>query len=172
MAAAGVALTGAVAGCGALLGDLAGDDPPDDQAYERLQVVAVHADEGVDLAVPAEVSTVRGTNNADLLVLPGDTDTGTEQAVEWLADGRILALLGDSAEETWLRWVRSDAYEETFEQEGYGDAEPDPDLLVAAAVDLEITTYRHTWGSGPRDRDVLRALDEALVDIEDRRGDA
>lgn len=169
LAATGAALSGAVAGCNALDG-LAGDDAP--ESYERLQLTAVHVADEVDVSVPGEVSTVDARNNADLLVIPGDTDTGAEQAVEWLADGRVLALLGDSAEGTWLEWTQSDAYGDTFDNQGYSDSEPDPDLLVAAAVDLRVTTYRHTWGNGPRDRDVLRALDEALVDIEQRRADA
>lgn len=60
-----------------------------------------------------------------------------EQAVEWLADESALTLLGDEAESTWLAWVQSDACADTFDAQGFGDAEPDPDLLVAAAIGLD-----------------------------------
>lgn len=91
-----------------------------------------------------------------------------EQAVEWLADESALTLLGDEAESTWLAWVQSDACADTFDAQGFGDAEPDPDLLVAAAIGLDTPRYSRTWSDGPRDRDVLRALDETRVDIENR----
>ena len=106
--------------------------------------------------------------NADLLVLPGDTDVGAERAVDWLAADRVLALLGEAAEPTWLSWARSDVYRDAFEGEGVGDGDPDPQLLVAGTVGLHVTTYRRTWSDGPRERDVLRALDETLVDLAGR----
>lgn len=161
---AGVALSVAAAGCGTL----PGDGTPDEQSYDRLQQTAVYVADDVSLSLPEEIPTVTATNNADLLVLPGDTDIEAQQAVDWLADERILALLGGSAEDTWLSWARSDAYDDTFQDEGVSDSEPDPQLLVAAAVGLHVTTYRHSWGDGPRDRDVLRKLDEDLTDLDTR----
>ncbi len=164
LAGAGAALGSAMAGCAAL----PGGGSTDDRAYERLHLTAVYVDDGVDLSVPDELQTVRATTNADLLVLPADTGTDAGQAVEWLADDRVVALLGDGAEATWLDWARSDAYGDAFGEGGTADAEPDPYLLVAGAVGLDVSTYRHSWSDGPRDRDVLRALDEVLVDLESK----
>lgn len=155
------ALAGTLAGCSAL----PGDDAPENQSYDRLQRTAVYVSPNVDLSVPADVPTVEGTNNADLLVLPGDTAYGPDQAVDWLAADRVLALLGDGAERRWLDWARSDAFEQAFGNRGFSDAEPDPTLVVGAAVGTLVHTYRHSWGDPPRDRDVLRALDEDLVSV-------
>lgn len=164
LAGAGTALASALAGCGMF----SGDDPPDDPEYTRLQRTAIYVDASVDLSVPDDLPSVTATNNADLVVLPGDTGVSAEQAVDWLAADRAIALLGDRAERTWLAWTRSDAYNDAFDGRGSSDAEPDPQLLIAAAVGLHVPTYRHTWGNGPSDRDILQALDEALADIESR----
>ena len=164
MLGSGLAVLAALAGCSAL------PEPggTEDISYETLPTTAVYVDGNVDLSFPDEVQTVSATNNADLLVLPDDTDVGAEQAVDWLADDRVVALLGEDAESTWLSWVRSDAHENAFENEGYAEANPDPSLLVAAAIGVHTTTYRRSWSDEPRDRDVLRALDETLADVETR----
>lgn len=160
----GVALAGAVAGCTAF----GNEESPGDQSYMQLQQTAVYLADGVDLSVPGEVETVDAPTNADLLVLPGETAVEADQAVTWLADERVIALLGGAAESTWLTWAQSDAYRETFDEQGVSDSEPDPSLLVAGAVDLQVPTYRHSWSGDARDRDILRALDEDLTDIESR----
>lgn len=164
LAGGGAVLVGAVAGCVSFRGD----EPPDNQAYERLHLTPVYVEDGVGLSVPEAVPTVDATNNADVIVLPGDTAVGPGQAVDWLAAERVLALVGAGSEGTWFAWARSDVYAETFDGEGLGDSEPDPYLLVAAAVGIDTTTYRHSWSDTPRDRDVLRALDGVLVDLESR----
>lgn len=161
LAGAAVATLGAVAGCGRAAPDSSGD-----RSHAVLHQTPTYVADGVDLTVPEEIPTVNATNNADLLVLPGDTDVEAQRAVDWLAADRAVALLGDGAERTWIAWARSDAYAETFDDRGFGDSEPDPQLLVGAAVGPHVSTYRHTWGNGPSDRDVLRALDEDLADIE------
>lgn len=168
LAGTGATLVGTIAGCASLPDEESEDGPAGESAYERLQRTAVYVDSDVDLSIPDDVPTVSAPNNADLIVLPGDTEVGAERAVDWLADERVLALLGDESEPTWLAWVRSDVYTDTFRGEGAGDAEPDPNLLVAAAIDVTVTTYRFTWGEGPRDRDVLQRLDETLDDIQAR----
>lgn len=160
----GAALVGALAGCGTFRDD----GPPDDQEYERLQVTALYIEDGVDLSVPDEVQTVTASHNADLILLTDDTSIDADQAVDWLAEDRVLGILGDGAEATWLTWARSDTFRETFRGDGAGDSEPDPYLVVATAIGLDATTYRHSWSGRPRDRDLLRALDEVLVDIESR----
>ena len=161
--ASGVVAVGALAGCSAL-----GDDTPEEPSYRQLPTTAVYVADGVDLSVPPEIETVSDPVNADLVVVPADTSVTAEQAVQWLADGRAVALLGDAAEETWHAWTGSADYRDTFDTEGYADSDPDPELLVAGAIGLDVTTYRYSWGEGPSDEDVLGALDESLVDIETR----
>ncbi|POG55542.1 hypothetical protein [Haloferax marisrubri] len=163
--ACGIAALSSLAGCSAL--------PPDDQdteqpTYERLDVTPVYVADGVDPSIPAEIETVSAPHNADLLVLPDDTNIDATQAVEWLTDDRVLALLGEKAETTWLSWVRSDAFRDVFDTQGYSESEPSPTLVVGAKVGLNTTTSRYSWGDAPANRDVLRALDESLVAIENR----
>ncbi|MFB6296475.1 MAG: hypothetical protein ABEH66_06525 [Halobacteriales archaeon] len=137
-----------------------------DRSYDRLQRTAVYLEDSVELSLPDEVETVSARSNADLLVLPGDTEVDAEQAVGWLADERVLALVGDASESTWLTWARSDVYADAFENEGYADGDPGPQLLMAATIGPQVRTYRRTWADGPPNRDLLRGLDETLVDIE------
>jgi predicted amidohydrolase len=158
LAALGGGLAGALAGCAGVVPT----EDTDELAFERLQRTAVYVGAGVELAFPEEVQTVRATENADLLVLRGDNETDAEQVVEWLTDDRKVALLGEAAEPTWLDWASSDPYQDAFGR-GLGDADRDPQLLVADADGTDVTTYRRTWADGPRDRDLLRALDEILV---------
>jgi hypothetical protein len=159
----GAAVMGAIAGCGGL-----SNDQPDELEYTVLHQTPTYVADDVALAVPDEIPAVSARNNADLLVLPGDTDASPEQAVDWLAADRTVALVGTTAESTWIGWVRSDAYADTFDDQGVADSEPDPQLLVAAAVGLRVPTYRHSWGNPPSDRDILEALDETLADVETR----
>ncbi|REA03911.1 hypothetical protein DEQ92_12325 [Haloferax sp. Atlit-6N] len=128
----------------------------------------VYVADGLDLSMPPDIETVSEPYNADLLVLPDDTNTNATQAVEWLTDDRVLALLGENAETTWLSWVRSDAFNDVFNTQGYSESDPDPSLVVAAKVGLTTTTSRYSWGSEPSTRDVLDALDDSLVAIEKR----
>lgn len=159
----GLALLGGLSGCAS-----SSPDPPatTDVTFDRLDVTAVYVADDIELSMPPEVETVEGRHNADLLVLPGDTDADAERAAEWLTADRIVALLGESAESTWIAWARSDTFEETFENGGYSDAQPDPTLLVGASVGQYVKTYRYSWGDEPTDSDVLEALDETLVTVE------
>ena len=155
-------LAAALAGCATRLAPTGDSDDP---SYDRLARTATYVSPNAPLELPGELPTVENTHNADLLVLPGDTAHGPAQAADWLAADRVVALLGDGAERRWLDWARSDDFEDSFDNGGVGDAEPDPTLVVAAAVGLLVHTYRHSWGDPPRDRDVLRALDEDLGDV-------
>lgn len=158
-----IALFGLFAGCSALSTE---STDSEGLSLERLDTTAVYVDDEVALSMPAEIETVTEPHNADLLVLSGDTNIDGEQAVEWFTDDRIIALLGDSSEATWLSWARSDAFRDAFKNGGSGDSEPDPSLVVGARVGLYVTTHRRSWSGTPRDRDILRALDEVLVAIE------
>lgn len=163
LASAGVAFLGAVAGCSGVT-----ERSPEEQSYPMLRQTPVYVADGVELSIPENVPTVSATNNADLVLLPGATDVKAQQAVDWLAADRAIALLGEAAEPTWIDWVRSDAYSETFEDRGVADGDPDPQLLVGAAVGLRVPTSRHTWANDPDDHDILAALDEDLADFEAR----
>jgi hypothetical protein len=165
LAGLGAAASGFLAGCGST----SDEGTPATPTFERLDVTSVHVADDLALSVPAAVPTVGSRANAELLVLPGDAAVGAAGVADWLADGKVLGLLGPAAEATWLDWADSEAVAEHFDTEGVSDANPDPQLLVAAAVDRSLPTYRTTWGDEPTDRDVLVALDDALVDVHDRR---
>ncbi|RDZ52694.1 hypothetical protein C5C07_13070 [Haloferax sp. Atlit-4N] len=163
--ACGIAALSSLAGCSALQTD---DSDTEKPTYERLDVTPVYVADGLDLSMPAAIETVNAPHNADLLVLPDETDTDATQALEWLTDDRVLALLGENAETTWLSWARSDAFNDVFNTQGYSESEPDPSLVVAAKVGRNTTTSRYSWGSEPSTRDVLEGLDDSLVAIEQR----
>jgi len=165
LAATGAMLTTALAGCSSLPD---GGRTSEQLVFEELHQTPTYVAEGVDIDLHEEIPTVSAKNNADLLLLPGDTDTGAEQAADWLTDDRWIALLGDAAEATWLDWEASDAFDDAFENRGAADSDPDPDLLVGTVFENRTATYRRTWADGPRDRDLVRALDEILVAIEER----
>lgn len=134
-------------------------------AYEQLPQTAVYTDDDVGIRLPESVPRVEAPTNADLVVLHANPAVEAEQAVTWLADERAVALLGDRAQETWLDWARSDAYRDTFEGGELAEADPAPHLLVAAASDTNVSTYRYSWGDQPSNGDLVRALDDAMVEI-------
>lgn len=139
--------------------------------YERLPRTAVYTADDVGIRLPEHVQRVEAATNADLAVLHGNPAVDAEQAVTWLADERAVALLGERAQETWLEWTESEAYRDTFGTGGRSESDPAPHLLVAAAVETDVSTYRYSWGDLPSNGEVLRALDDALVEIEERRTD-
>lgn len=165
VAAAATTLTAAVAGCSTLPGT---GDTTEELTFDELHQTPTYVADGVDLTLPDEVPTVSEPGDADLLLLPGDTDVDPEQAAEWLTEDRKIGLLGEAAEPTWIDWEESDAFEETFDNQGIGDSEPDPQLLVGVTFDNRTSTYGRTWADGPRERDLIRALDEIMVDIAER----
>lgn len=165
LAGAAAALAAGLAGCGAPRDGIDEEDHPGTPTFKRLEDTTLYVAEGVDLTVPARIETTGDPSEAELLVLSDDTAVDAQQAAEWLTADRVLALYGAEAEQTWLDWSESDAFDQAFDNRGRGDAEPDPQLLVGAAVGDHVTTFRRTWGDGARDRDVLVALDGVLVDL-------
>lgn len=124
--------------------------------------MALYVAPGVGVDVPERLEAVPATHNADLLVFPDETDTDAGQAVDWLAAGRSIALLGPEAESTFHGWARSDPYRDAFTG-GSADAEPDPDLLVAVPQDALVSTHQYTWATEYADREVFEALDDAFA---------
>lgn len=155
---AGAALIGALAGCETLSADES--TIPTQPDYDQLEAISVYVAHGLDVTVPERIPIVDDTAAADLLLLPADT--GAAQAIEWLDSGRVVALLGDGAQETWLHWIQSEAYEDAFGRRGYAESDPAPDLLVLVPSDTGVTGHNYTWASGYDDRDVLEGVEDAL----------
>lgn len=152
-----------LAGCAAMFeGPQTATSTPE---YEQLPRTAVYTADDVGVRLPESVPRVDAATNADLIVVHGNPDVEAEQAVTWLSDERAVALLGDRAQETWLDWARSDAFGDTFESGGLAEADPAPHLMVAAALGTNVSTYRYSWGNQPSNGDIVRALDDAMVEI-------
>lgn len=154
-----------VSGC-STLPDALGDSPTP-PTYESLERTPVYVAPAVSLSLPDGVPRVDAPEDAELVVLPATTDVEPAKALDWLVSGAGVALVGDGSEATLRRWKSSPAYEERFEpSEGGSDSSPNPDLLVAFAVDRDyITTHRYTWGhtDAPSDEELLDALEDALT---------
>jgi len=156
----GAALTAAVAGCETLSDDES--TTPTEPEYDHLKANSVYVADGVDVTVPERIPTVDDTTEADLLLIPADTTVDVAEAIQWLATGRVVALLGDGAQETWLDWIQSEAYEDAFGRRGYAESDPAPDLLVLVPGETGVTGHNYTWASGYDDRDVLEGVEDAL----------
>ena len=162
LATSGTAVVVALAGCSAL----SGEGTPEE--YENLQQRPVYFDEDIQLSIPETVQSVDAPGDADLIVIPDTPDIEVSQAVEWLQQKRVIALLGGEAQSTWLSWVQSDAYEEAFDPQGIAEGDPEPQLLIAWDTGSLVTTQQYSWGSGPSDSDVLSGLNETLGEIDPR----
>lgn len=165
---AGAALLGATAGCANVTGRWVGSEDGEDRELRRLDETTTYRADGVNLTLP-ETAPVAGTvAEAELVLLSGDTDAEAERVVDWLAGGKRLALVGTESEPTWIEWARSDTFTDAFDNEGYGDGSPDPQLLAAHAIEGFVHRYNHTWANGPDEQQLVWALDEILVEM-DRR---
>lgn len=153
----------ALAGCSALSNDA--PSTPATPEYDALRRTPTYLGDDVGLRLPDEVPRVEAPTNADLVVVHGNPAVDAEQAVSWLADGRVLALLGDRAQQTWLAWTRSEEYRDTFGDQARSEADPTPHLLVAAAAETAVTTNRFSWSDLPSNRQLVQSLEEALGDI-------
>jgi hypothetical protein len=154
-----------IAGCSALGGSNTPEEP-----FGTLDREAVFVDDAVDLSVPESVSTADDPAAAGLVVFPGDTDRSPTLSAEWLAAGSSVALLGDGCSETWNSWVTTGAFATNFDVMGAEWGQPGADLVVGAAVGLNLVTYGRTWEEPPSDREVLHELDGIAADVADRTG--
>lgn len=165
---AGAALLGATAGCANLTGGWVASEDGEDRELRRLDETTTYRADGVDLTLPDAVPTAGTAPEAELLLLPGDTDAEVERVVDWLAGGKRLALVGTESEPTWLEWAGSQPFTRRFDNEGIGDGSPDPQLVAAHAVDDFVHRYNHTWEGGPDDQQLVWGLDGILVEMDDR----
>lgn len=155
-----------LAGCASLPHTDSSTDQP--REYDWLEATTIYVADDVGLRLPDDVTRVDAPKNAELVILHGNLAVSAEQVVTWLTEDRVIALLGDRAQESWLDVVQSDPYREAFDSEGYGVGEPAPHLLVGVAIDDRTTTYRKSWGDQPANDDILAALDETMSEIKSR----
>lgn len=153
----------AFAGCSALSNSSPSTTPTPEHA--QLRRTPTYISDDVGLRLPDAVPRVEAPTNADLVVLHGNPAVDAEQAVTWLADERVLALLGDSAQRTWLTWTRSEDYRDTFGEQARSESDPAPHLLVAAAIETAVTTDRFSWSDLPNNSELVQSLNEALDDL-------
>lgn len=151
-----------IAGCSVLSAD---STPTPTPAYDTLEETPTYRSDDVGLGLPEAVPRADSPADAELIVVHGDPSVEADQAVSWLADERVVALLGDSAAETWRGWTSSDAYTEAFDDRGRAESDPEPHLLVAGANETTVRTNRYSWGDLPSNAELVRSLDEAVADI-------
>lgn len=156
-----------LAGCGGLSNS--DSSPTQSREYDRLEETTIYVADDVGLRLPEDTTQEDEPENAELVVLHGNLAVTAEQVVTWLTEDRVIALLGDQAQQSWLDVIQSDAYREAFDSEGYAVGEPAPHLLVGVAVEDRTTTYRKSWGNQPANDDLLAALDVTMAEIQTRK---
>lgn len=156
-----------LAGCSSLLNSESSTNQP--REYTWLEEATIYVADDVGLRLPEDATQVDAPKNAELIILHGNLAVSAEQVVTWLTEDRVIALLGDRAQQSWLDVVQSDPYREAFDSDGYSLAEPAPHLLVGIAIDDRTTTYRKSWGNQPANDDILAALDETMSEIKSQR---
>lgn len=151
-----------IAGC-SVLSDASTPTPAPE--YDTLEGTSTYRSDDVGLSLPEAVPRAASPTGAELIVLHGNPSVEADQAITWLADGRVVALLGDAATETWRGWTNSDAYAEAFDDRGRAESDPEPHLLVAGANETTVRTNRYSWGNLPSNTELVESLDEAVADI-------
>jgi hypothetical protein len=151
-----------LAGCSVLSENSTPTPTPE---YEALEETPTYRGDDVGLSLPEAVPRADSTAEAALIVVHGNPSVEADQAVSWLDDGRVVALLGDAAAETWRGWTSSDAYAEAFDDRGRAESDPAPHLLVAGAGEDTVRTNRFSWADLPSNAELLQSLDEAVADI-------
>lgn len=152
-----------LAGCSALADR--SPSPTLSPEYDQFRRTPTYVSGDVGLRLPEEVPRVESPTNADLVVLHGNPAVDAEEVVTWLADERLVALLGDRAQQTWLTWTQSEAYRDAFGTQARSKSDPSPHLLVAAAIDTAVTTNRFSWPDLPSNSELVQSIEEALDDF-------
>lgn len=137
--------------------------------YENLTRTKIYVHHGTELSHPETISKADTPEAVSLIILPAEPDITTERAVEWLAAGKKLAIVGRDANEFVNRVERSGAARQYFEQRGHGDPNKPADLVVAVAMDSEyVESHVYSWNDGPSNQTIWKALDRAIGEIEER----
>jgi hypothetical protein len=160
----GTALLAGLAGCAGPL-DPSGDGTgtTTTPAFTRLRETPVFVADGVTLALPDGVTRAESAADAGLVLLPPDPDVDPATAVDWLADGTVLAVVGRPADEFVIDVKQSDAAHPEFGTQGYGDPRNPVDVMGAFAVgDQFISTSAFSYGEPPSDEQVVGDLEEIL----------
>lgn len=177
---AGVAVPAvtAMAGCGGMLGDAATPTP---EPLTELRGRPIYVDESLSLSAPDIVEPVDSPGNAEIVVVPADTDRSNSAIVHWLAADRYVAFVGHGGWDTWHEVKRSDAYAAMLNEprgmvercagsgsgSGGTSSDCDPlDLLVIERLEEISATHGFTWNDtdDPRDRRYFEGLDDVLAD--------
>lgn len=166
VATVGVGILGGLAGCLGRFGNDSSDSSAEAEEYEHLKEWPVYVADGLDLSVPPAVHIEASPSDADLIVLLDETETDVSRAIDWLADGRVLAVVGEDAQETVTSWMESDAFTDEFGEQMVGGGEPEPELVMAVDSGSIVSTHRFSWEDGPADSDILWALNKQLDDLD------
>lgn len=134
------------------------DEATTPEHYPHLERTTLFVAPRLDLTAPSAVSVVDR---------PADPAVTPEEAVEWLADGTAVGVVGSPVHEFLLEVQRSDAAADRLGQQGYGVPNPPPDLQVGHAVadgagGEILSTSSFSWGG----------LEDKAVPGEDRVFDA
>lgn len=143
------------------------DETTTPEHYPHLERAALFVASRLDLTVPSAVSVVEEPADAEIALFPTDPGVSPAEAVEWLADGTAVGVVGSPAHEFLLAVQRSEAAADRFGQQGYGVPSPPPDLQVGHAVadgggGEILSTSSFSWGG----------LEDGAVPGEDRVFDA
>lgn len=171
---------GALAGCGGLLGDT-GTPTSTPEPLTELRDRSIYVDSDLSLSIPDVADPVGSPGDADVVVIPADTDRSESAIVHWLARDRYVAFVGEGAEATWHDVKTSDAYAAMLGEPramvdrcaGSGSGEEgtatdcDPlDLLVIERLEEISATSGYTWNDdeGASQRRIFEAIDETIAD--------
>lgn len=137
--------------------------------YEKIDNWSVYAGPEVGISFPDEIQTVATPEDANLLFLSDTVDMKPDQPIEWVADGRVVAIIGDSPEEVWLSWRRSEAFSSTFGSQLISEGSSSPDMLLIYYNGSVVSkaTYAKSGidrNPDPTSSELLRAVDKLLKD--------
>ena len=111
LAALTIPAVGAAAGCQV---DISVGSTPTPEPLDAVRHERVYVADSLSLSTPDGVYSAASPGEADVVVVPGDTDRSNATIVDWLAADRYVAFVGGAAQDTWHAVQRSDAYAATF----------------------------------------------------------
>lgn len=179
LAGLAVPATAVLAGCGGLLPE---SSTPTPEPITELQDRSIYVDGSLSLSVPDVAEAVESPADADIVVLPTDTDRSNATITDWLAADRYVAFVGAGGQDAWHEVKLSDAYAEEFGEpdamgercagsggggDGESTADCDPtDLFVIERLEDISATYGFIWNDtdDPSNRRYFEGLHDVLAD--------